>query len=110
MNAVISCSLQNFAKVLQQVGTYTKSQSLKAKIDLNENNQEMIRECLEEDNYFPIQDILNLTATQLSTVLRAVSRITRTNVDSIAFVNEFDSDGTAYVMVHLSITINLKAR
>ena len=107
MNAVISCSLQDFSKVLQKAATYTKSASLKEKLELNRDNQELIRECLEDDNYFAIQNMLNLTATQLGTVLKAVSHVTRTNVDSIAFVNEFDSDGRAYAMVHLSITIHI---
>lgn len=108
MNAVISCSLQDFAKILQKATTYTKSEPLKEKLDLSKNNQEMIRECLEDDNYFTIQHMLNLTATQLGTVLKAVSHLIQANVNSIAFVNEFDSDGAAYAMVHLSTTINLK--
>ena len=106
MNAVLSCSLQDFSKILQKAANYTKSAALKEKLDIKEQ-QELIRECLEDDNYFTIQHMLNLTATQLGTVLKAVSHVTQTEVNSIAFVNEFDSDGRAYAMVHLSITIHI---
>lgn len=108
MNAVISCSLRDFARVLEKAKDYTQLKSLQEKLDFDDDKQELVRECLADENYFTIQHMLNFTPRQLQTVLKAVSHIISVDVDGIAFVNEFDSDGAAYAMVHLTTTITLK--
>lgn len=108
MNATISCSLQDFAKVLKKAQIYTKSEDLQEKLTLDNITQEEIREHLADENYFSIQHMLCFLPHELRTTLKAVSHILGVSVEGIAFVNEFDSDGTAYAMVHLTTTINLK--
>lgn len=108
MNAIISCSLKDCASILEKAKKYTQSQALQEKLTLDNIKQEEIRECLADENYFSIQHMLCFLPHELRITLKVVSHILGVSVEGIAFVNEFDSDGTAYAMVHLTTTINLK--
>lgn len=108
MNAVISCSLKDFARVLEKAKDYIQLKSLQEKLDFNNDKQELVRECLADENYFTIQHMLNFTPKQLQTVLKAVSHIIGVDIDDIAFVNKFDSDGAACAVVHLTTTIIIR--
>lgn len=108
MQVTISMPIQELAKLLQKAQNYTKSEHLKEKLDLDRDKQELVRECLEDDHYYSLENMLNLTSRELGKVLRTVSHLIGMQVESVAFVNEFDSDGQAYAMVHLDTIINLK--
>lgn len=108
MKATVSITICELTKLLQKAQNYTKSAALKEKIDLDNEKQLLIRELLEDDHYYSIENLLNLNAREVSKVLKAVSHLLNMQVDGIAFVNEFDSDGTAYATVHLAVTINVK--
>ena len=110
ITATVSLGMQEVALLLQRASLYTTSTALQEKLKLTRDTQSLIREYLEDDHYYSLQNILNLTPRELGKVLRAVSHITGMQVDRIAFVNEFDSDGQAYAMAHLDVTINLKSR
>ena len=108
MQVTISITIQELAKLLIKVQSYTKSENLKEKIDLDRDKQSLVRELLEDDNYFSIENMMSLTNREHTTVRKALSHIMKVEVDSVAFVNEFDSTGVAYAMVHIAATLNIK--
>ena len=99
MNVTISITIRDLAQLLLKAKNYTK------KLELDED---LVREMLEDDNYYSIEHLLDLNAREKSKVLKTVSHLLHMQIDGISFVNEFDSDGDEYAMVHLDATINVK--
>lgn len=105
MNATISITIRDLAQLLLKAKNYTKSESLQEKLELDED---LVREMLEDENYYSIELLLDLNAREQSKVLKTVSHLLHMQIDGIAFVNEFDSDGDEYAMVNLDATLNVK--
>lgn len=105
MKGTISITIRDLAQLLLKAKNYTKSEALQEKLELDED---LVREMLEDDNYYSIEHLLDLNAREKSKVLKTVSHLLHMQIDGIAFVNEFDSDGDEYAMVNLDATLKVK--